>query len=100
MNADNIKIDVNSFKRSQEEIDAEIKELLLSKKRVNRINNAGDPNRKIIDAEIHFLRTGESTWKMSWFYSKFSIVNVLDWLKGDDVQPSDLWHAVAWSKVG
>ena len=66
--------------RTTDEINSEVNELERLKKKVKKTNNAGDPNRKIIDAEIHFLKHEVWIHKNSWVYTPFSKQNVKDWL--------------------
>jgi len=66
--------------RTWDEISKEIEELELIKEKVKKTNNAGDPNRKIIDAEIHFLNHGVWIHENSWVFTPFSKQTVKDWL--------------------
>lgn len=81
--------------RSDREVWEEIKELKSLRSKVQKYNNAGDPNREIIDAEIHFLKHGTWIHKDSWFYTPFSKTNVIDWLTcKDEIEPSSLWDLI------
>ena len=79
--------------RTEQEFLDEIKALKKIRKRVRKTNNAGDPNRKIINAEITFLKTGELTYKKEWVYGEFSRTNVYDWVSDRRATPcSMIWE--------
>jgi hypothetical protein len=79
--------------RTDEEIRTEIETLEKLKKKVKKYNNARDPNRKIIEAEIHFLKYGVYIHKKSWFYTPYSKQNLKDWLTNrDEMACSELWY--------
>lgn len=81
--------------RTLDEINEEVARLKSLRNKIQKYNNAGDPNREIIDAEIHLMLTGESIYKRRWFYTEFSKLNVSDWMtEKDEVSPSDLWEEV------
>ena len=79
-------------KRTQKEIDAEIKWLTEHKQRIPQIDDFGDNNHRIIDAVIQVLQGKLKLADINNGNCRKNAQHTLDWMAGtENVSPSQNW---------